>query len=1130
MMIKKKILIIDDQEINRKILRKILSASYSIVEAENGAEALNLLRTQGGSISAILLDLVMPVLDGYGVLRELAKEPELAAIPVIVVSQADKEDCEASALLLGARDFITKPYNATVLLRRLNNLIELYESNVCIDRIERDSLTGLYNKNAFCRHAADLMGQHSDRSYLLIATDIERFKLINDSFGSAAGDQLLQVVGQYLDAHTQSCGGICARHNADHFVALVPKTIDDGSLHALVSDAEQALAAYPLDKKISLKFGVYPVDDSETPISLMCDRAILAAESGKGHYNSLCSYYDDTIRQKLLREQQLVDDMKAALMQGQFEVYLQPKYDLESELIAGAEALVRWIHPTLGFISPSEFIPLFEQNGFITELDQYVWNQTCALIAGWIRDFNKYVPISVNVSRRDIYQANLPELLTHMVTQHGLKPYHLHLEITETAYTENPEQLIAVVEQLKRQGFSIEMDDFGSGYSSLNMLSELPIDILKLDMTLIQRESDKNSRRNILSFVISLAKWMNLLVVAEGVETQEQINLLRNLDCTYVQGYYYAKPMPSKEFTALFVTASLAAPLQLLQTGPDDAPLTERTQGKEKLMLIVDSNSENRHILAGYFHTLYTVIEFMDEQTAYRCLQENFDEIAIILLRIPSEGGGETELLEKLRANVLYSDIPLIATGTCGEKAAFTLGANDYIALPYDMDIALHRVQNVTAHNAIQLLDREKRMVYRLNTLEQRATLDPLTQLYNRSEMESRLTHYFSPPGKHYGMFLMLDVDDFKSVNDKFGHQCGDSVLRRVASILKDCFRSEDLICRMGGDEFAAFVPEPLNTDQVSFRMHAILSKLSFQAEQLTLSCSIGICLAPEYGTSFLELYHHADIALLIAKRLGKNQYQIYGKSSKLPEPILYRNMDWILDESSDAVYICDVKTYELLYVNRAACLFAHKEKEVCLGMPCYQAIWNLNQPCSHCIHIGKLTRNYCEHEYHTPGMESSYIIKGKLIRWGNREARIQYLQDNTQQARMTQQLEQVTNTVPGALCLYRWDGAKLETVHISQQFIDILDLDATTVFAEANVPNSGRVHPDDWLKLRQQMDEAIFHARDISCVFRLWLPAAQKYRWLRIQATSRTQADDSVLIYALYTDVTELQELWQPR
>lgn len=1130
MMIKKKILIVDDQAINLKILRKILSASYSITEAENGADALNLLRTQGESISAILLDLVMPVLDGYDVLRELAKQPELAAIPVIVVSQADKEDCEASALLLGARDFITKPYNSTVLLRRLSNLIELYESNVCIDRIERDSLTGLYNKNAFCRHAADLMSQHCDISYLVIATDIERFKLINDSFGSAAGDQLLQFVGQFLDVHAQSCGGICARHNADHFVALVPKTIDDGSLHTLISDAEQALAAYPLDKKISLKFGVYPVDDFETPISLMCDRAILAAESGKGHYDSLCSYYDDTIRQKLLREQQLVDEMKAALTQGQFEVYLQPKYDLASELIAGAEALVRWIHPTLGFISPSEFIPLFEQNGFITELDQYVWNQTCILIAGWIRDYNKYVPISVNVSRRDIYQANLPELLTHMVTQHGLKPYHLHLEITETAYTENPDQLIAVVEQLKRQGFSIEMDDFGSGYSSLNMLSELPIDILKLDMTLIQRETDKNSRRNILSFVISLAKWMNLLVVAEGVETQEQINLLRNLDCTYVQGYYYAKPMPSKEFTALLATAALAVPLQPLQTASNNAPLPQMTQSKEKLMLIVDSNAQNRHILAEYFHALYTVIELEDEQAAYRCLQENFDKIVIILLHIADESTAESKFLKKLRANALYCDIPLIVTGTCGEKAAFALGANDYISLPYDMDIALHRVQNVTAPTAFQLLDREKQMVYKLNTLEQRAALDPLTQLYNRSELERRLTHYFSVSETRCGMFLMLDVDDFKSVNDKFGHQRGDSVLRRVASILKNCFRSEDFICRMGGDEFAVFVPEQLSAEQVSLRMHTILSRLSFQAEQLTLSCSIGICLAPEYGTSFLELYHHADIALLIAKRLGKNQYQIYGKSSKLPEPILYRNMDWILDESSDSVYICDTNTYELLYVNRATCLFAHKEKEVCLGMPCYQAIWNLNQPCSHCIHIDKLTRDYCEHEYHTPGMESSYLIKGKLIRWGNREARIQYLQDNTQQARMTKQLEQVTNTVPGALCLYHWDGSKLKTVHISQQFIDILGLDLNTAFAQANESNCERVHPDDLPNLRLRMNEAIFDAQDISCVFRLWLPAVQKYRWLRIQTTSRTQTDGSVLIYALYTDVTELSALWQQR
>ncbi len=685
----KKILIVDDQLVNRRILNKMLCDQFLVVEAQNGREALSILKKDYGEIAAVLLDLMMPILDGYGVLKAMSLNPDLAEIPVIVTSQLDKSEAEGRVLELGARDFVSKPYNPLVLRKRLSNLVELYESKVRINHIERDTLTGLYNKDAFCRRATETLTDHPGQGYDLIVADIERFKLVNDSFGTKAGDRLLKDLARDLENVILKKAIYLARFDADHFVALMPRTHGAEGLESMVDRTEEVLADYPLNMKINLKYGIYPIEDRLVSVDLICDRAMLAADSVKGQYKSVCAYYDDAIRQKMLKEQEITNSMDQALKEGQFQVYLQPKYDLMSERIAGSEALVRWIHPTLGFMNPGDFIPLFERNGFITELDRYVWDQTCAIIEAWIATGKKYVPVSVNVSRKDIYQEDLPQIISKIVQSHGLRPSQLHLEITETAYTENPEQLINVVGQLKDAGFIIEMDDFGSGYSSLNMLSELPIDILKLDMRFIQKETNKNSSRNILSFIISLAKWMNLLVVAEGVETQEQIDLLRNMDCNYVQGYYYAKPMTAQAFTEMVLTTPLADPMDEGERNWDNGNLQVGEKTSDKVMLIVDDIELNRTILAEYFSFAYTIVQADNGQVAYQYIEEHFDEISIIMLDLVMPVMDGFQLLKKMHVNPLFSSIPVIVTSQAGETSeahAFELGASDFLPKPYNMD------------------------------------------------------------------------------------------------------------------------------------------------------------------------------------------------------------------------------------------------------------------------------------------------------------------------------------------------------------------------------------------------------------------------------------------------------------
>ena len=554
---KKKVLVVEDNEINRTMLSEILSKEYDVLEAENGLEALSVLEAQAEDVSLILLDIVMPVMDGYEFLARIKAEPAWSSIPVIVATQSEGESDEVNALAHGATDFIAKPYKPQIILYRVASIISLRENAAILNLLQYDRLTGLYSKEYFYQKAADILRRNPERVYDVICSDIENFKLVNDVFGMAAGDRLLLgVAGLYRRFVGDS--GICGRLSADQFACLLEHRAD--YTDEMFREAGAAVNALPDAKNVVMKWGVYAVEDRALPVDQMCDRALMAARGIRGQYGKYFAPYDDALRERLLREQEIQDSMESALAGGQFEVYLQPKYQIRDGRLAGAEALVRWNHPDWGLQPPGVFIPLFEKNGFIPRLDKYVWDKTCAVLQRWLREGLPVIPISVNVSRADIYNTDLPEYLCSLLRRYELPASLLHLEITESAYTEDPEQLVDTVRRLRELGFVIEMDDFGSGYSSLNMLNELPIDILKLDMKFIQSEAAKPASQGILRFIIDLARWMNLSVVAEGVETEEQVRRLRVVDCDYVQGYYFARPMPVEEFEALAAAAPHSAP------------------------------------------------------------------------------------------------------------------------------------------------------------------------------------------------------------------------------------------------------------------------------------------------------------------------------------------------------------------------------------------------------------------------------------------------------------------------------------------------------------------------------------------------------------------------------------------
>ena len=427
-------------------------------------------------------------------------------------------------------------------IRKAENIIEI---------LERDPITNLLTEKAFYEKADKILKENPDQDFDIIAVDIERFKIVNDAFGTAAGNQLLCD----LSACLLDVGGgelsLSARIRADLFAVLAPH--QEARYKSLEDNLGKFADSYSLPARIEVKAGIYRIEERDISTARMCDRAFIAVESIKGIFSKRLAYYDDSMRRKMLMEQKILDTMVESLLREDFLVYLQPKVQLGTGKMIGAEALVRWRHPELGMISPAEFIPVFEKNGFIYSLDMYVCRKACEILERWKATGMHGIPIAVNVSRMDIYHGDLPEQFGKLIETYGLKPQDLHLEITESAYISDSQQLLAVVERLRDSGFVVEMDDFGSGYSSLNMLSELPVDVLKLDLKFLRTGTDAGRRHRIMQAVIDLAHTLHLLVIAEGVETKEESLLLEEMGCQYAQGYYYGRPVPENEFEKRFL-------------------------------------------------------------------------------------------------------------------------------------------------------------------------------------------------------------------------------------------------------------------------------------------------------------------------------------------------------------------------------------------------------------------------------------------------------------------------------------------------------------------------------------------------------------------------------------------------
>ena len=548
---KKNILIVDDSVLTRSSLRDMLESEYGIYEASDGEEALAFLNEHAGDLSAILTDIYMPNMDGFEFLRRVKEDDRFSSIPVLVSSSVVSTENEKKVLLGGAWEFVGKPYDSDILKIKLSNAIERSEvkSLRMIKRsTEYDPLTNIPSAKHFFNLTRAMLDENPDEKFVFVRFDVDRFQLINDYYGTREGDQLLiyisKALKKYMSLYKHSTYG---RIEADVFAFC----IDNEGVVDLIGNLRYNIEQFNREFNVIPSFGVYSITDNKEDIAVMFNKAKLAAKGIKGSYSDVYRFYDEHMSEALNNEQHIINEMGRALGARQFEVYYQPKYDILNDTLCGSEALVRWKHPVRGMISPGEFIPLFERNGYITKLDYYVWEDVCRTIRRWLDEKQEVVPVSVNVSRVNIYNPNIVDMFTGLLEKYDIPSNLFQLEITESAYMDDPDVMKMVMTKLHDKGFRILMDDFGSGYSSLNMLNDMNVDEIKIDMRFLAHSKDMGKSRNILASVIRMARWLKLPALVEGVETMEQLKFLRSVGCEFVQGYFYGRPMPVEEFEVI---------------------------------------------------------------------------------------------------------------------------------------------------------------------------------------------------------------------------------------------------------------------------------------------------------------------------------------------------------------------------------------------------------------------------------------------------------------------------------------------------------------------------------------------------------------------------------------------------
>ncbi len=705
--------------------------------------------------------------------------------------------------------------------------------------MEKNSLGELSGRKEFFAQVRQRLDAGISEKMCIASADIEHLKLFNEWYGQETGDMLLENIATYLLELKKRKDYVVGYFGADDFFLFIPME------KWMIQELYRVLCQYlNMGSGISSflpALGVYEIKDAGTEISTMCNNAQIACATTKENYGKRICYFDEEMVQRMEHRQKLLTDVRRGIKNREFTFYVQPKCEITEGKIIEFEALTRWNHPQFGVISPGRFLPVLEECGLITRLDLYIWEEVCRVLGEWKKNSRRCLPISINVSIIDMKNIDVPETLQQLIRKYDLTPDLLPVEVTESAFAENVEEVRSVVERLHEMGFQILMDDFGSGYSSLNMLKDIYVDVLKTDMKFMDLEGENHSKgENIVESVIRMAHMLNLRIVAEGVEKQSQVDFLKLLECNYVQGFYFYKPMPVEQAMAI-VERDEAIDWKGIQ------PLRKKGYYPEGFL---EENELIRLLTKEYYKILFVnwsqdsfeVIK--NDDKIYEKRNVRFSGLEQWLQNLGLEGNIHEEDLERYerfvnRENMMYNLLKQKENVGCNYRKRVG-DTFRWVRMEFIRDTQ-YQDENQSGILIVKDMDEiYSEHLHHQEELEYNSSHDALTGLYNRIKYEKTMKIWRN---RKYTSICSVYIDaiGLHEINNHLGHEAGDHMLTAVSDAIRRYF-PEDYSYRIGGDEFTILL-----FDREKAWVEEQLGELKKELQKREYEISVGVAWSREH-------------------------------------------------------------------------------------------------------------------------------------------------------------------------------------------------------------------------------------------------------------------------------------------